>query len=96
MTIITTTEPIDAENVGFVGYMTMPDKSNPDPYADANPKRKKMSEYDQTYIKTLMAAYPGDYKKMHRDIKINYKQFSESQLKKEIEKYNSLPESQKV
>lgn len=76
--------------------LTAQDEVKTDLYAVSNPKRKKMSEYDQTYILALTNTYGTDYKKMFRDLKLNYKQCSEHQLEKMVEKYNSLPEAQKM
>lgn len=87
-------EPIDPNNVGFQGFMEISD--NNDLYAVANPKRKKMSEFDQNYILKLYTTYSGDFKKMQRDLKLNYKQCSESQLEKMYKTYSSLPASQKL
>lgn len=88
-------EPLDPNNVGFVGYMNTSESPDPVAEADANPKRKKMSEYDQTYILKLMKAHGKDCMKMQRDLKLNFNQNSEHQLQKMVEKYSSLPESQK-
>ena len=81
--------------MGFMD-LTAQDEIKTDLYAVANPKRKKMSEYDQNYILKLMNTYGTDYRKMFRDLKLNYKQLSEHQLEKMVEKYNSLPEIQKI
>ena len=78
--------------------MSDPTVSVADPVsiADKNPKRKKMSEFDQRYIIALMDKYPGDVKKMFRDLKLNYKQYSENQLEKLISQYTSLPPAQRI
>lgn len=89
-------EPIDPNNVGFMGFINLSEAENPDPYAVANPKRKKMSEYDQNYILKLRMAHADDYKMMQRDLKLNFNQHSEHQLQKMVEKYESLPEYQKI
>lgn len=45
-------------------------------------KRRPMNEDDQKYIAKCMSKYGDDYDKAFRDIKINYMQHTETQLRK--------------
>jgi len=72
-------------HAAFVGYATLAD-SNMN-IIDANPKQKKISPIDSKYALSCMNVYGNDYKKMFRDIKVNYRQLTQNQLEKLCEKY---------
>ncbi len=76
-----------ADKKGFIGMMEI---SETDPYATANPRRKQMSDFDQSYIQKCIAVHNNDFKKMERDVKTNYNQLTERQLEKMAAKYKSL------
>lgn len=49
--------------------------------------RRKMTENERAFVKELVAKYGDDYAKMSRDIKINYMQRSEGDIKKRVLKW---------
>lgn len=62
-------------------------------YQENNPKRKKMSQFDQEYVKACIDKYGENYKAMERDIELNYFQHSETKMKTLCEKYKNLTEN---
>lgn len=76
----------------FLGFMSLPTNE----FNDVNPKRKKMSDYDQEYIINLINKHNYNFKKMAFDITTNYYQYTEQKLIKMFEKYNNLPLDQKI
>jgi hypothetical protein len=81
----------------FVGHFTLPERDpndNDKSFADKNPKRRKMSEADQMYALACIVKHGVDYKAMERDIKTNYNQLSENQIKKMCEKLKALDSEQ--
>jgi len=81
------------KNKAFIGFTSLPQTEFG---KDVNVKRRLMSEVDQLYAKNLVAKYDNDYKKMERDIKVNYNQLSETACKKWCEKFLGLDSSQKL
>ncbi len=80
------------KNKAFIGFTSLPQTEFG---KDINVKRRPMSEVDQLYAKNLIAKYDNDYKKMERDIILNYNQLTETVCKKWCEKY-LLISSQKL
>ena len=68
----------------FVGFIDLPSVDSKE--LDKNPKRKKISDADIEYGKACMLKYGKDYKAMERDIKTNYNQLSQNQMRKLCDK----------
>ena len=81
------------KNKAFLGFTSIPQSEFG---KDINVKRRIMSEVDQLYAKKLIEKYDTEYKKMERDIKLNYNQLTETACKKWCEKYKSLDSKQKL
>jgi hypothetical protein len=79
---------IEKKNAAFLGFAVVPES---DDLKDKNPKRRKMSEVDQKYIKTLIESHGDDYKAMSFDLKLNVQQYTEAKLKNMDKKYNEIP-----
>jgi nucleolar protein 16 len=80
---------IDENFPGFMGYvddLTEAAKENPKP-------RSTLNEMDVKYVEDLLAKHGENYKAMERDIKTNYNQHTEAQLKKLVKKYHESQSS---
>lgn len=71
------TKLVAAKNVSVVELFDIPDSDEL-----GEKKRRPMSEDDQKYIVKCMSKYGDDYGRAFRDIKINYMQHTETQLRK--------------
>lgn len=85
----------DSSNSAFVGFMSVAELDGTCSL-DTNRKRRLMSEGEQQYASRCMEVHGEDFKSMSRDIETNYKQLTESQLRKLCRKLMSLNESQKL
>jgi hypothetical protein len=82
----------NSESAAFMGVATIPNRD----LHEANPKRRLMSEEKQNYAAMCIKKYGDDYSKMTRDIKTNFQQLSESQLKKQCEKFIELEDKDRL
>lgn len=72
---------------GFVGYVdSLPDKPS-------KPKNV-LTEVEISYAKANIKKHGENYKAMERDIKTNYNQYTEAQMKKLIKRYNESLEEE--
>ena len=62
-------------------------------YADANPKRIKLSKFDADYAKANIDKHGKDYKAMQMDIKTNDRQYSAKKMETLCKKYYQYHES---
>mmetsp|Transcript_12959 Transcript_12959/g.11741 ORF Transcript_12959/g.11741 Transcript_12959/m.11741 type:complete len:173 (+) Transcript_12959:46-564(+) len=82
------------DNIAFIGMTALPtDSTSLNP---SNPKRRKMSEFDQKYIKDNIEKYGTNYKAMERDIKLNYFQYTEQKMKTLCEKFVNLTDKDRL
>lgn len=72
-------KPKTVTDVSVVELFDIPDS---DQLGQQKEKRRPMSEEDQKYIAKCMSKYGDDYGRAFRDIKINYMQHTETQLRK--------------
>jgi predicted outer membrane protein len=63
-------------------------------YTERNPNRRKMSKFDQDYVRRNMLKHGSDYKAMERDIETNYSQHTETKMKKLCETFLKLSDSE--
>jgi len=92
-------KPANADSAAFVGLAKVPTETDlaKNNVADANPKRRVMSEMDQEYAVTCIKKHGEDYEAMARDIKkCNVQQLTAHKLKKMCLLYNSLSEKEKL
>lgn len=81
----------------FVGYAELQSHTFKGPkFDEMNPKSKKMSEFDQQYIKNLIIKHKMDFKKMKMDIATNYFQYSEKKLERLVNLFYSLNENERL
>jgi hypothetical protein len=59
-------------------------------------QRCRMNKEDQTYIVTCLTKYGDDYAKAFRDIKVNYMQHTETQLRKLGARFLLLNQEQRM
>ena len=52
------------------------------------PSVAKLRGDDVGILRKLVAKYQADFTRMHIDIKLNYMQWSKSELRKKVESYN--------
>eukprot|EP00531_Pseudo-nitzschia_arenysensis_P013584 CAMPEP_0116144230 /NCGR_PEP_ID=MMETSP0329-20121206/15893_1 /TAXON_ID=697910 /ORGANISM="Pseudo-nitzschia arenysensis, Strain B593" /LENGTH=178 /DNA_ID=CAMNT_0003639643 /DNA_START=34 /DNA_END=570 /DNA_ORIENTATION=- len=72
-------KPTASKEVSVVELFDIPDS---DELGQQKEKRRPMSEDDQKYIAKCMLKHGDDYGRAFRDIKINYMQHTENQLRK--------------
>jgi Ribosome biogenesis protein Nop16 len=77
----------------FLGFATVPES---DDMQDRNPRRRKMSEFDQKYVVKCIKKHGEDYKAMERDIKLNTSQYTESRMRTMCKTYMSLDDSERL
>jgi hypothetical protein len=70
---------IKAVTTSVVELFDIPDS---DELGQQQQKRRPINEEDQKYIAKCMSKYGDDYGRSFRDIKINYMQHTENQLRK--------------
>jgi hypothetical protein len=78
------------KHAAFVGYGQIMDGDN---FADRNPRRKKISEFDMEYAAANIKKHGTDYKAMERDIKTNNRQLTARQIERMCELYKEVQES---
>jgi hypothetical protein len=72
------------KHAAFIGYGQVMESDN---FADKNPKRKKISEFDMNYAAANIKKHKDNYKAMERDIKLNTRQLTEKQMEKMCKLY---------
>ena len=82
---------IEKKTSAFLGFATVPAS---DDLSDRNPKRRKMSEFDQQYVVNCMKKYGDDYLAMQKDIVLNCSQYTEAKMKKLCLLYKSLNDTE--
>lgn len=80
-------------NVSVVELFDIPDS---DEMGQQKEKRCPINEEDQIYIAKCMSKYGDDYSRAFRDIKINYMQHTEKQLRKLGARFLLLSSDQRV
>ena len=76
---VQTDTPLDGNYAGFVGYGNAVDGVC---YSEANPKRRKISDFDMRYAAKNISKHGEDYKSMELDIKTNDRQLTAKQMEK--------------
>jgi hypothetical protein len=73
----------DSEYSGFVGYVENL------PNVNSNKPKNVLTDLETEYIQANIDKHGKDYKAMEKDIKTNYNQYTENQLKKLVTRYES-------
>jgi hypothetical protein len=76
-----------------MGFAVIPES---DDLTEKNPRRRKMSEFDQKYVVNCIKKYGENYKKMERDIELNSQQHTEAKMKNICTKYLSLADHERL
>lgn len=63
-------------------------------FTERNPHRRKMSKFDQDYVRKNLLKHGSNYKAMERDIETNYSQYTEAKMKRLCEKFLSLADNE--
>lgn len=72
---------------GFLGYVeSLPPSS-------AKPKNI-IADIEMDYLEAIVNKHGDNYKAMERDMKLNYKQYTENQLKRLVKRFNELKAAQ--
>lgn len=71
----------------FLGFANILEEG--DNFADQNPNRKTISDFDAAFAKRNIDKYGADYKKMERDIVVNDRQYTAKKMETLCEKYLS-------
>lgn len=81
------------KNAAFMGFAAIPES---DDLSERNPRRRKMSEFDQKYVVNLIKKYGDNYKKMERDMELNSQQYTEAKMKNICGKYLALANHERL
>lgn len=80
----------------MIELFDIPDSDQLDQQRKLKKYKYPLKEDDQRYIVQILSTYGDDYGRAFRDIKLNYMQHTESQLRKLASRFLLLSEEQRV